>query len=539
MADGPQMSASLSSDPAAKAAEIKKIVASLRRDNNPELQIKSIQELERIALTIRWQLRSETCKEASAALTSLLDSNNNGVVCEAAKALGKIGVNAPCAVNKLTALLSYEDSAVRINAIRALGSGLNGSKQDSNSGGFLLAPVNPQRETGASPKELQERDELSKDLKKEGTANALAKLACGNDDVAQEAVTALGYLPAEVMQSVPEKLRLDLASKLVDAISEKGSLDLNSLTVLHKMGLMPPGVDPIVDKLTDCIISKLESGASVYKVDGMIHALSALDRSVSPKVDRLVSQLSELLDRQNPEVVVNAMYVLGRLGAKAIPAVGKLTTMLNNENPKIRRQAILSLGNIPSALNFRPDVFKAASTERAYRDAKTAPKIAECILKDSDDQVSHQAASTLKDLPKSLLQYLPDEVRADIASKIVSRLIDKEAPWSYEAAKSLSSLGLKEEEARPLVASLLERMKEFVDARSRISQVDDMIAALGSLGPAASKAVPELRKLLENESHSVSAGFALSAIESRSQPVRHLSLPNRDPKQPRLPKLSN
>ncbi len=251
-------------------------------------------------------------------------------------------------------------------------------------------------------------------------------------------------------------------------------------------------------------LSSSDSKAQLAAMDGLI--------DVGPSASPAVPQLIKLLKNGSTEVEWHAARTLAAIGPGAESAVPALTAALKSSDPMVRGHSARALERIGPASVTAIDALAALIDDKdkhvrgAAIDAiiviHPEPKVLLPILRralenpDMDRTVAVPASEQLAEMGDAGISILIEELKNDKA-KI----------W---ACMALGSEGPKAKAAVPELVKLLDSKEPVIRSQAAMS--------LGEIGPDSKSAVPALSKVLDDDQFSVrySAVYALASIGDKS-----------------------
>ncbi|MCP4652057.1 MAG: hypothetical protein GY858_01555 [Candidatus Omnitrophica bacterium] len=460
---------------------------------------------------------------------------------DSARVLGKIGPAAKPAVSALIDVLKDPDSKVRVNSARA------------------LAAIGPAAKEAISA--------LTKALKD------------GNKYVRWNSAWALGQIgPAAepAVSSLIEALKDKdwvVRANSATALGEIGPAAEPALVRLRKLAKNDP--DEEVRTAVQEAIGKIEKGSESVgtedaEVDRLIKGLKDPDPKVrkdsarvlgkiGPAAKPAVSALIEALKDPDFKVRANSAGTLGDIGPAAKEAVSALIEALKDENKSVRRNSAGTLGDIgPAAkeavsalIEALKDENKSVRSNSAGALGKIGPAAKEAVsalaeaLKDEDENVRQNSAGALGDIGPAAKEAVSD---------LIGTLTDKNNDVSYNSAWALGEIGPAakptltrlsdlskqgfNEKLRTAAQEAIEKIEKgsAEDASVEEAEIDRLIrglenvdynvrsdsaTALGRIGLAAKKAVPDLIERLADQKAKVRmvSSWALGQIGSVSDEV--------------------
>ncbi len=216
---------------------------------------------------------------------------------------------------------------------------------------------------------------------------------------------------------------------------------------------------------------------------------------IGPKAKAAVPKLIAELGNRSEYNRAEAARALGGIGPDAREAVAALEKLLEDEKKSVRVWAAYALARIAGDAKFRVaiivDLWK---NEKGGDDTFFA------------NSAAFDAAQTL-DLLGADARPALDHLIAALAAEMTS------AGTAKYAARALGHFPT---EAGTIVPALVTVLKRPGEAERPLTNLEFVNEALGSMGPKASAAVPELKKLLDGESAiAEGASKALALIEGK------------------------
>lgn len=454
--------------------------------------------------------------EAAQSLQHLIDGLKSSTAAErieAARALADLGHSAATAVPALIKALEDEDDEVRAQAARALGA------------------IGPEAATAV--------DALT------------AQLDHSEARVRGYAVRALGQIGEASRKTVPKLVEL-----LTDADARVRRVAVDALARIHPdpEQSIPLLVKVLHDADPQVVMPAIQALAERGKaaVPVLIEALGRDDSrywaclilsEIGPDAAQSVPALRSVLDDEDPEVRMEAIVALGQIGPAARAAVPALQQKLASDIPGVRYTAVFALAEIGDPSSVRP-LEQSQSSDDPLLSALSAWALARLqpenqarlkkavdllvpALASDDDSTQALAARALGELqaPREMVAPLLATTLEKATPETQARMIDAMAGLGPLAA-TRAAAALSDERLRVFAARLLQRIgadaKEAVPALTKAISSDsiehefrtEVHFALGSIGPAAKEAVPALIKALEHADEDVrfSACYALGQI---------------------------
>lgn len=515
--------------------------------------LKSPDEAVRLHTIDELGLQGEKAAGAVAPLTALLGDNSVMVRAHAARALGEIGAPAASAVPALAELVKDPDHLVRRQAVKAIMKLHPGPQvmvplcvrllEDSDPGTRLrvlgmIAEVGPRAVPGLVEALKNDRAaywaclalrdigpdakgavpalvERLQDSRPEIRREVLLTLAAINEaaGVAVPQIVALlrdeetrvaatyalgriGGVPAEAKDAIRANTKSDdkmlgtislwtlarlhpedkqLYREAIECLVNRLKDEDPFVRVMAARGLASLPPDP---KISDPIWQKALQGADETTVH---HALDALATLGAPAVPRLIDVLEQGKAREQ------IVYILGRIGPDAAPATPSLAKLVADKNEQLAHEAILALANIgPGAKDAVPALVQA---------------------------LQHNENETSTGIAYALGRIGPD---ASSATPVLMALLDSpDKTLALACAWAITQIQSNPTKAVPKILPVL------VAGLSGESPMVRRAAAegLGTLGPAAGKALPALKKLADDPDDDVqdAAAAAIERIQSDRQ----------------------
>jgi HEAT repeat protein len=329
-------------------------------------------------------------------------------------------------------------------------------------------------------------EELLKD--KSATVRAHAALALGAIGLqAKDSVTALAQLLKD-----PEDVVRRSALRALRSIHPGPPVMVPICTKL----LEDP--DPamrvrVLGAIADCGVEAVPGLIAALKDDKAAYWALIILRDIGPAAKDAVPAIIEKLKDKQPRIRMEAVLTLGALGDAADTAEPQIAELLSDPNARTAATFVLGrLGKIPT---------EAEATIRANTK--------------SEDQLLSTASYW------ALAKVHPEDkqLRAEATEKLVVRLKDKDEFVRAGAARALASLPPAPEITVPIFEKLLKdadetTMHNAMDALAALGPVAvprlidalkyekfriDVVYALGRLGPAAAPATAELAKLVDDK----------------------------------------
>ncbi|MSR57705.1 MAG: HEAT repeat domain-containing protein [Planctomycetaceae bacterium] len=429
-------------------------------------------------------------KPAVPALKGLLASKLPSVRANAADALGMLGKIGAPAVPELTKALADSDATVRREAAQALAS--IGPAAKSAVPALLKAlhddqgavTVNAAEALGrigpdAVPALIEAlKDEKSRSLvvliltnlgpdAKQATVALLGLLKDKNVEVRREALIALAQIGPSAEAAIPQLL--------AELKNEKSETRPGAAYALIKIGAKKEVV-PILAKTIQDPNNKLLREVSAW-------GLITLEPGNADYVKMALPLMIDGLSHEWDLVRLESVTALSSLEAGAKLAVPELVKLLDNEkNPRIRSEALGTLGNIgPAATEALPSVLRS--------------------LADPAPLVRYSACYTLGKIGPKAKEAVP---------VLVSNLTSKDEFLGIVSAWALVYIDPKREGLAEAVVPLLIKLLEADDPQARL----EAIKALVALGPQSKAAVPALKGLSKDKDEGVrkAAGAAVKKV---------------------------
>jgi HEAT repeat protein len=270
----------------------------------------------------------------------------------------------------------------------------------------------------------------------------------------------------------------------------------------------------ITDVVVDSIMNITDQWPDIFSQ--LAHSKVAFVRSVGARAFGLcqrsnvaIPELVVLLGDADQSVVLAACQALLWYPSDAAPAVPALRRLLAHENALLRESAVTSLELL---------------AKHAGRDTAQALRP---LLGDSEPRVRSAAIN-------ALVKISPKDYT--LVGSLADMLEDDEAVVRVNAAFALSHFG---KHAAPAVGKLTETLGRKLwylapfGSEMATNNIWAPLIALGSIGPEAKAALPEIRKLLEDPYHALDAAEAIYRISKDGTALIGLleaELESRDPR---------
>lgn len=408
-------------------------------------------------------------------LAEALHDESLAVRHEALSALERIGPAAREAVPELKDMLKSKDSRLYLSAANALGS----IGRDANAAAPELADfLSAEDERISVPAAFALARILSVDTEEMKPVIPVLVKALRNKhrQIRDEAIRGLTFVGPNAITELAE---------LVGDHERDPQAAVIAAGVLRGMG-------PAADRALPALIDAMKS-----KHDLMVTTAADAVGAIGPAAKDGLTELQRVLASEHPLLRTHAAHNIGRLGVEAAPATGDLDKALRDKDGNVRREAAQALGRIGPP-------------------AKAAVPALIAALGDDSQPVVLAAAHALSRLGREAVPALVPLVK--------DRRLGR---W---AVVILSEVG---PDAAPAVDSLRAAL-----ARADEDFTQDIVVALGRIGPEASAAAPELIKIVEDQQHKlrVPAAFALGNIRAAAAaPVLTKVIQEEDEKESKLP----
>ncbi len=237
----------------------------------------------------------------------------------------------------------------------------------------------------------------------------------------------------------------------------------------------------------------LGSDAVPILIKALRKGTGLLDRAYAKAWTHLPSAVAPTVARSLPhpdesiEVRVNAAIILGRLGINAKLSAPALASALRDENIAVHIAAIIGLENLLHSTSVK-------SHEKAG--------IVRILIKTMQDNQDSMRSLVISVLGKYKAQ--PELV----VPVLISALNDSDASVRNRAALALAQVD-SPASAKPDPTVMTRCLIEGLHFKLAGPKVQSA-RALGSLGPAARKAIPDLKQALEDENGEVRSAAALA-----------------------------
>jgi HEAT repeat protein len=388
-------------------------------------------------------------KEAVPDLVNAFGDKSGPVVTNSAEAVAKIG---PSAVPALTTALNNRNGKVRWVAAYAIGK------------------IGPQAKTAVPALIDALQDNFS--LVRQYSAGALGKIGPQAKTAVPALIDALKD-ENEIRWNAEESLEEigpSAVPALVEALKNDYYSDVRS-TIVKVLGKFGMEASPAVPALTAALVDKDR--------DVRYYAKKALGNAGPSAVPVLLEALENEYYKDVREIIV---FIIGKSGPEAWPAISALTAALEDKDEDVREYAAEALGKIgPRAKAAVPALIDALRNMRpgaANALGNIGPSAVPALilaLEDEKKQVRKDAAYSLS-------------IVGPEAKAAVPALIDALNNWPFDirlyAAVALGNIG---PEAKAAVPALIEALKTKVTYVRKY-----IVTALGKIGPEAKAAVPAL-----------------------------------------------
>lgn len=459
-------------------------------------------------------------------LIQQLSSAKEAARLQAIDELGARGEQAAAAVAPLTKLLKDSSPAVRAHAVHALGA--------------IGSPAKP-----AVPAIV----ELLKDP---------------DDTVRRQIITAVRAINPGPQVTIPLAVKLledpDLGVRvrILNTIAEAGPKAVPGLIEALKNEkaaywacIILRSIGPEAKDAVPGLTEKLSDPRPQVRREAIL-ALGAMNEAAIPAIAQIAAAL------RDEQTAVAATFVLGQLGQ--MPAQAEATVLANAKS----RDRMLSTVSIWAIARIHPtdknltrhalehlvarlkddDQFIRELAARALLALPPAPEIAipiwEKAFQDMDEKTARNALDALASLgppavPRLVgaLKYaaLREEVigilgrmgpaAAPATPQLVQLIEDKNPNVAHAAVLALAAIGPPAKEAVPALTQALQQHRD-ADA-----DATDYAFALGSIGPDAAAAAPQLEMLLKSPDANLGliSAWSLARIQPKSAPVAAKTLP--------------
>jgi HEAT repeat protein len=457
-------------------------------------------ELRRVTVQSLGRIGVRPAAVVPALVKELRRDRDEAVPQAAAEALGRFGKDAAIAVPALIKDGRIAWDYDRLATIQALGSigpaaapavpalleVLRERRDDANS----VAAVQALGRIGASARTVV--PDLLRRLERHGHSN--------ERELRLAVVEALGRFGGDAAEAVPAllPLLLDEADIVESAVWTWASLPSTVADATLALWVARLGITDRVEKTRMCRA-----------------ALTALDRidgkwPQTEAAKKLLPGLLKRLDLANADLRHEAVLALGRFGKEAAPAVPQLLKLLDDPDPKVRRDVTSALVRIDDAWTQPLDPARAARllgevlTDRSpavrKKAAQTLGGLAKdgtgaigglvLLLADSDEDVVKAAAEALGRIDDNWLQT---EAAKNAIPGLVHRLRD---PLGAVRTNAAAALGRFDGAAAGAITALVVCAADAVkDVRTAALAALERIDRDWPQSPAAKKAVPRLDKL--------------------------------------------
>jgi HEAT repeat protein len=469
---------------------VAELIADLKRGEKEQLQ--AIAQLDALG---------EKAAEAAPALVAVLQSKSEDVRLQATMALGKIG---KAAVGPLSKALEAKDADVRFYAA------------------WGLAFVGPPAKA-AAPLLVKALTDPAAHVRRKA-AYALGRIDPDPATVAGPLVAALADADEDVRQAAAATLP-GMGKAAVPALLKAAQTDKATLrnVAIKTLGEIGPAAAEAIPVLKGYLLAP-DKGAGEAAAD----ALAGIG-------DAALETLTAATADDSAAVRGLAMRALQKMGVSAIHS---LTDLLAAKHVDVRRQAVATLGALPTnekvvviGLGYatKDTDFQVRKTAlQALRNRGPGAKLAEpyisALLTDIDPQIRLDAFNTLKDLGvdakpglKKALSHKDPAVRVMTASLmaqlnlemelaepiLLEALKEKDETLKMQAANALSLRGLQADVVLPIFLAGLKNPTASVRRTAA--------EAIQRYGPKAKQAGPALIAALDDPDDSVRAQ-ALTAV---------------------------
>ena len=301
-------------------------------------------------------------------------------------------------------------------------------------------------------------------------------------EISYGAALSLGLLGPAAMPALPD---------LVDQLSNP---DITDIVVDSIINITPQWND---------IFSQLVSSKTPY-----VRRVGARAYGRCQHSDVAIPALTTLLGDDDPDVVRAACQGLLWYPKDTKPAVAALRELLGNADPLLRESALTTLEVLSRSVG--------SDTAREVRQ----------LLRDPQPAVRSAAIN-------AIVKLTPQDYT--LVDTLAGMLEDEEPVVRVVAAFALSRFGPHAASATEALTDTLSRKLWYLapfGSEMATNNVWAPLTALSAIGPQASKALPEIRKLLDDPYHALDAAEAVYRISGDSSALSGLlesELESRDP----------
>ncbi len=358
---------------------------------------------------------------------------------------------------------------------------------------------------------------------------------------------------------------LDVVDRLIETAFDKEELVRRaSLRALQR-------IDPPMEKTLPLVLEVLEKG-DLSIIMPALHTLAEEGKSEVPRLRKAL---------ENERARYWVCLVLAELGPDAAEAVSDLTAILDDEDPEVRLQAVLALGEIGKADKAALDAIVKLSQEDAYPPVRyaavyalgkigaggAATAVLEKAMASDDEFLRTMGAWALarshpddKQLVNRAVRLIVDAFKSDnvdvrraaaravvefdvdpelVAPALVEALKDKDETVVANAVSALAAFGPRAlrhvdaalankelrryavlliarvgAEAEAAVPALIREIEKTPQTPEDVEFIREAQFALSAIGPGASAAIPALIKSLSADDDEIraSAAFALGKM---------------------------
>jgi HEAT repeat protein len=462
--------------------EEREIIQKMGRATIPELiQLFRHQDLDvrRGALNAIVGIWPDAVADAAVELLKMLQDPDPAMRWTAVGGLGMMGDVAKKHIKEITALLRHGNGEIRVTAAAALA---------------LLTPES-----------------------KSATADLVSVLHDPNPQVRSRAATALGMIGPEANNTIPHLLTLftdadaEVRAAAVWAVGEMPPLPAEAVKALVKaMGDKPWNVHAVAAE----ILHRSRPEAAKTAAGELLGLLSDKDANIRrfavlilgepwAASDSAIPKMSGLLTDKEPEVRAAAATALGKIGPKAIAAVPDLVKLFNDDKNQVNLAAIEAVGKIgPAAKSAIPDLMiqlgsKSMFVRRSAAESlgKMGPEVKVAItalvrvLGGKNTMAPPRDTPSIKTDLDAVYQVL-NGFGPEIIPQMETLIQSPDALIS-EGARNYFD---RRSRTQAFVAQFLSYLKH-----ENASDRESAAGALGSIGPQAQQAVPELTRLMNED----------------------------------------
>lgn len=239
---------------------------------------------------------------------------------------------------------------------------------------------------------------------------------------------------------------------------------------------------------------------------------------LKPTPLQVVLATADLLKDENPSVRAQVLMVLGNMGKDASVVLPRIMAALNDENKNVRRSAANSLTRIP-ATTCETQLALVRALEASDRHLRSQAERALGVLPECSAAIVPElvriAESDNRQAGLAAFHVLERQPAAEVVPLLTPMLGSEDQFIRQNAARIIGNSGPEAGSAVPTLIALLDQYPHYLMA----------VHTLGRIGPPANSAVPALLALFQRSDPSCELRLAATGVLCRIGPDPQQVLP--------------